>query len=846
VKIIAGASIAATVKRGAFAETETAGGFRHDEDFDSAWRFSLKAPADSQRVDLDDANWRKVQLPHDWSVEGSFNKANEGVSAYLPGGIGWYRKHFSSPMDATDRVTYLQFDGVYNNAEVWLNGTKLGEHPYGFSPFYYDISALLQTNGALNVVAVKVDRSRYADCRWYPGSGINRNVTLITASKLHIPIWGTFITTPDVTERSATVAIAVQVKNNCDGDRTFQLTTEIFDPGGKKVASQSKSCHVNEKVEQTFDARLAIRLPQLWSPETPGLYKAVTAVVEDGKEVDRYETPFGIRTLRFDPENGFFLNGKKTLFKGVCLHNDAGLVGTAVPDGVWRRRLEKLKAAGANAIRTAHNPPSEEFLALCDKMGFLVLEEFFDEWDYPKDKRKNKAEKSDDYITRGYTEHFQQWAERDVKTSMLRDRNHPSVVMWSIGNEIEWTYPRYSAASGYFAPDGHALPYYSTPPPLTPAETRKRFEAMPEGKYVLAQTAKKLSKWTKELDTTRPVVANLVLPSVSYISGYTDTLDIVGFSYRRFVYDYAHMNFPSKMILGTENVVQWHEWKAVIDRNFVAGTFLWTGIDYLGEAKSNWPVKGSDCGMLDLAGFEKPSYHMMKSLWRDDLEIYIATQTIKQSPFRVDAVSGEVVEKEPGSWQLARWWWQPVNEFWNYATDELTVVEVYSNCEEVELFLNGRSLGTKHLADFQDRIYKWAVPFTAGNLVARGKCKGRTVHTERVTAGAPAVIQLTADRTSLKADGKDVVHVVAILVDKSGVPVKTENRTITFDIEGAGKVLGVDNGAVNSVQDYQSNHVFTDQGRCLLIVQTQTVPSLLKINARATDLESNSIQIQVK
>jgi len=475
-----------------------------------------------------------------------------------------------------------------------------------------------------------------------------------------------------------------------------------------------------------------------------------------------------------------------------------------------------------------------------------VLEEFFDEWDYPKDKRKNKAEKSDDYITRGYTEHFQQWAERDVKTSMLRDRNHPSVVMWSIGNEIEWTYPRYSAASGYFAPDGHALPYYSTPPPLTPAETRKRFEAMPEGKYVLAQTAKKLSKWTKELDTTRPVVANLVLPSVSYISGYTDTLDIVGFSYRRFVYDYAHMNFPSKMILGTENVVQWHEWKAVIDRNFVAGTFLWTGIDYLGEAKSNWPVKGSDCGMLDLAGFEKPSYHMMKSLWRDDLEIYIATQTIKQSPFRVDAVSGEVVEKEPGSWQLARWWWQPVNEFWNYATDELTVVEVYSNCEEVELFLNGRSLGTKHLADFQDRIYKWAVPFTAGNLVARGKCKGRTVHTERVTAGAPAVIQLTADRTSLKADGKDVVHVVAILVDKSGVPVKTENRTITFDIEGAGKVLGVDNGAVNSVQDYQSNHVFTDQGRCLLIVQTQTVPSLLKINARATDLESNSIQIQVK
>ena len=841
---MAGAAIAATVEWPAPAMSGTLGAIRHNEDFNSGWRFSLAAPADAYRLNLDDASWREVRLPHDWSVEASFNKKYEGATAYLPGGIGWYRKSFPSPMDVTDKVTYLYFDGVYNNAEVWLNGAKLGKHPYGFSPFYYDISALLRTNNALNVVAVKVDRSRYADCRWYPGSGINRNVTLVTASKLHIPVWGTFVTTPEVTERSATVAIAIRIQNNFSDARAFQLVTHVSDPTGEKVATQSESCRVNATTEQTFYKSFTVPLPKLWDTEHPHLYRIVTSIVADGKEVDRYATPFGIRTLRFDPANGFFLNRKHVRLKGICLHQDGGLVGTAVPEGVWRRRLEKLKAAGVNAIRTAHNPPSEEFLILCDKMGFLVMEEFFDEWDYPKDKRHNKAEQRVDYITQGYTEHFQHWAEKDLKNSILRDRNHPSIMMWSIGNEIEWTYPRYPAASGYFDPNWHGN-FFWTSPRFPPAEIRKRFEEIPETRYVLAQTAKRLSGWTKDLDITRPVVANLILPSVSYVSGYTDALDVAGFSYRRVVYDYARANFPKKMILGTENVVQWPEWRAVIDRPFVAGTFLWTGIDYLGEASGKWPEKGSPDGMLDLAGFEKPSYHMMKSLWSDRPEIYIATQTMEKSPYRIDSGSGEVVEKHPDSWKHALWVWQPVNEFWNYAADEMTVAEVYSNCQRVELFLNGRSFGIKCLADFPDRIYKWAVPFTSGKLVAKGHCNGRTIETERVTAGAPVTIQLTADRTSLKADGYDVVHVTARLVDKNGVPVRTENRKITFETKGAVKVLGVDNGAVNSVQDYQSSHVLTDQGRCLLIIQSQAVPSQLEISAHTSDMKSNLIRMQV-
>lgn len=381
----------------------------------------------------------------------------------------------------------------------------------------------------------------------------------------------------------------------------------------------------------------------MWSPEQPALYTAITTIRQGEHIVDRLDTRFGVRDIYFDPKTGFYLNGVKTAIKGVNLHHDAGAVGVAVPKDVWRRRLASLKRAGTNAIRTAHNPASEEFLNLCDEMGFLVQAEIFDEWDNPKDKRLNQWERHSDRISRGYADYFQQEAEEDLKIAVKRDRNHPSIFMWSIGNEIEWTYPRYKAATGYFDMNASGN-YFYNPPFITEQEIKDRFHKSEPGQYVLAKTAAKLSNWVKELDTTRPVTANLILPSVSHISGYTDALDVVGYSYRRVIYDYGHERYPDKPIMGTENVVQWHEWKAVIEREFISGTFLWTGVDYLGEAHGAWPRKAVRSGMLDLAGFETPAYSLYRTLWSDEPYIAITTQTEDKSLYKRDGKQ-KVVEK---------------------------------------------------------------------------------------------------------------------------------------------------------------------------------------------------------
>ena len=815
-----------------------------ETDFNFDWKFSLQEE-EAAAVDYDDSAWRRIRLPHDWSVEASFDSKLEGCTGYLPGGIGWYRKHFSVNADE-NQVTYLCFDGVYNNCDVWLNGVKLGFHPYGYSPFYFDITPHLQAKGQNNVLAVKVDRTRYADSRWYTGSGIYRPVKLITTDKLHIPIWGTFVTTPEVSADKALIDIEVKVKNAYLRECRSMLTTEIVSPAGKKVAAQKQEVSMSGNREQAFRQQMVVTTPQRWDTESPNMYRAITSLVLDGTVVDRYETPFSIRTIHFDPNEGFFLNGKNTLIKGVCLHHDGGLVGAAVPKGVWRRRLEKLKEGGCNAIRTAHNPPSEEFLDLCDELGVLVQDEFFDEMDNPKDKRHNANEQSVDYITRGYAEHFQEWAERDLKITMLRDRNHPSIIQWSIGNEIEWTYPRYKHATGYFDPQWSGN-YFYTPPHIGPQEIKKRYEESTPGTYVLAETAKKLSAWTREMDTTRPVTANCILPSASHVTGYTDALDMVGYSYRRVVYDYGHKHFPDKPIMGTENVGQWHEWKAVIERPFVSGLFLWTGIAYLGEANGGWPSKGSGSGLLDFAGFKNPSWHMYKTLWDEQPHVYLATQTLKRSLFKVDDSTGLVVEKRPGGWKQRTWGWQNVNEHWNYTTDALIIVEVYSNCEEVELLLNGESLGPRKLADFEDHIYKWAVPFAEGELAAKGKSNGKMVSTKLVTVSAPASISVSIDITKLNADGYDVAHIVAQLVDEKGNPVKTDERLISFKVEGVCKVLGVDNGATYNVQDFQSDNIITDKGVCLLIIQSiKNALSNVAITAKSKNLESGSVKIAIK
>ncbi|GGG40123.1 glycoside hydrolase family 2 TIM barrel-domain containing protein [Christiangramia forsetii] len=812
-------------------------------DFNQDWQFSLREISDSSRTHHE-ANWKKLQLPHDWSVEASFDSINgEGATGYLPGGIGWYKKEFKTKV-TKDEKTYLYFDGVYNNAEIWLNGNKLGFHPYGYSPFYFDITAYLKKDSINNLLMLKVDRTRYVDSRWYTGSGIYRDVKLITTDKLHIPVWGTFFTTSKISEKEATINAEISLINDHSENMDFQLITEIYNPQDKIVASISENISLKGNSEKPIVQELKVDDPLLWDINTPNMYTAITTIKSNDKNIDHYKTSFGIRSFRFDKDNGFFLNGKSMKIKGVNLHHDAGLVGAAVPRGVWKRRLLKLKEAGVNAIRTAHNPASEDFLDLCDEMGFLIQEEFFDEWGFSKDKRLNQQERHSDYISRGYTEHFQKWAEKDLKNTMLRDRNHPSIIQWSIGNEIEWTYPRYSHSSGFFNMDWQGN-YFWEQPPISPEEIKKLYNESPENEYVLAETAKKLSNWTKEMDTTRPVTANLILPSVSHVSGYTDALDVVGYSYRRVMYDYGHKNYPDKPIMGTENLVQWHEWKAVMERPFIAGTFLWTGIDYMGESNAQWPRKGTTSGMLDFAGFKKPSYHMIKTLWNDEPHIYIATQKAEKSIFRYDKNKGDVVEKEPGAWKQALWTWHDVNEHWNYSANDTVIVEIYSNLEEVELFLNDKSLGSKKLDQFDDRIYKWVVPFTDGTLIAKGTKNGKIVSIQRTTAGPPVAIELSTKNNSIAANSRDVAHIVAQLIDDSGNPVKTQEKKIEFTIEGEAKILGVDNGAGDNVQDYQSNSIITDQGRALLIIQGTNQPSTIKVNVKAPGLKKETTSIKI-
>ncbi|EIJ40729.1 beta-galactosidase/beta-glucuronidase [Galbibacter orientalis DSM 19592] len=816
-------------------------------DFNFGWEFQ-KSLESTSFESLSAQEWRSVNLPHDWIVENDFDSTlvyNAKATGYLNGeGYGYYRKSFPTTVNK-DEMCYVLFDGIYNNSEVYVNGAKLGIHPYGYSPFYYDITPFLNNVGSTNIMEVKVDHSRYADSRWYTGAGIYRNVQLITTSKLHIPVWGAYITTPTVTKQKAEVKIDVEVTNQFSTEKEFKLVTEIYDEEDIKVASVTEHSSINKQSDKSLIQQLLIEKPKLWSIDTPHLYKAETYIINDKDTVAVKRTTFGIRTISFDPKKGFFLNGENLKIKGVCLHHDAGLVGAAVPKGVWKRRLKILKEGGCNAIRISHNPASQEFLDLCDEMGLLVQDEMFDEWDNPKDKRFNQNEQDKDYVTRGYTEHFQEWAEKDLKAIIKSHRNHPSIIQWSIGNEIEWTYPRNASATGFFDNMSWKGNYFWSEPPFSPEEIKTQLETLPKGKYDIGQTAKKLSRWIKELDTTRPVTANLILPSASHLSGYTEALDVVGYSYRRVLYDYGHKNYPDKPIMGTENLGQYHEWKAVMERPFIAGTFLWTGIDYMGEIREPWPVRVSTSGLLNTAGFPRGSYYMFKSLWTEKPTIYIATQNIEKSLNTIDE-NGNIVPKDPEAWKKALWSWQKVNNHWNYNKGEIINVELYSNCKTVELFLDEKSLGKKHLSDFDDHIYKWAVPFSEGTLKAVGEKNGETIVESISTAASPSQIKLTVDKNQLKGDHYDVLHVVAQLLDSKGNPVKVDDRTLSFSVKGPAKILGVDSGWEKNIEKFQSNKSTTHNGKTLLIIQSQNKVGEIAITAEGKGLKSGETIIKIK
>ncbi len=818
------------------------------EDFNQDWKFHLGDVPSSQTVAYDDTNWKTIHLPHDWSIEEGYQKEGNTASStgFVPGGIGWYRKSFALTKEDRNRLISIQFDGVYNNSSVWINDHLLGTRPSGYSTFLYPLTAFLKYDGTPNVIAVKVDHTAYVDSRWYTGSGIYRKVQLIKTSPLHIAHWGVKITTPKVTKTAADIHIRTQIEGiQPTNEKTISVTYAIKDETGKVIATKNI-----DQVDAQVSTNISIPSPQLWSVNTPNLYTLEVSVTENGQQLDTVIERFGIRTFNFDANKGFSLNGEPMKIKGVNLHHDAGAVGAAVPKAIWEYRIKKLKSIGVNAVRFAHNPHAQELLETCDELGILVMNEAFDEWSEPKLKSKvyigdNAAPKE---AARAYPEHFDTWAEKDLKDLIRRDFNHPSVIMWSIGNEIEWTYPHYTKTFNEVNPDASASGYTYTP--IYDVEKIKpAFEKNIDTIDPLSAIAKKLVRWVKEEDTTRPVVCGSVLPSIGMVSGYGTAVDVYGFNYRQADYDIAHKTYPDLKILGSENWVAYSEWKSCIDRDFVAGVFLWTGFAYLGEA-GPWPRKGLNISLFDFAGFKTPRGHFFETLWNDTPKVYMVTTPAKESEFSFTKKEGwqfNIQYTPPPVWNKLRLWeWYKVYPKWEYAQDESIIVQTYTNCEEAELFLNGTSLGKQQLINVveNDHILKWLVPYTKGELKVIGYNNGKKVdeyilHSQKELAK----IEIQTDKTTIKADGYDVAVIAIKLLDENGVLLTDADTDITFESTGEGKNIGVDNGWEMNTQSHKTNTIRTHHGKAVLFLQSTHNKGTVRVKATHGGITSEVLNI---
>ena len=779
---------------------------------DPGWRFTLGDPAGAERPGFDDHGWRRLDLPHDWSIEGTplRDAPAGGRGGYFPTGVGWYRKAFRLPAGPRDRRAWLELDGVYMNSDAWINGVHLGRRPYGYASFAYDVTQHLVAG--VNVVAVRVDNSLQPNSRWYTGSGIYRHVWLTLVAPLHVGHWGTFITTPRADTAGAEVVVKTRVENDGGGARRGTLRSVVLDGAGREVARAETPLSLAGHRQVELDQRIPLAAPRLWSVETPNLYELRSEVVEGARTADVTVTTFGIRGIAWDKDRGFLLNGRRVKLRGVNLHHEAGGLGAAVPERVWERRLTLLKAMGANAIRTSHNPPAPEFLDLCDRLGFLVMAEAFDEWTLGK-------------VPEGYHKYFAEWSERDVADFVHRDRNHPSIVLWSAGNEIgEQT-----------TPDG-------------------------------AQVLRRLLDIFHREDPTRPVTPgndNIAADGHPATLAFLGAEDIVGYNYvdrwherRELFAEQDRHDHPDWRMIGTESGSMFESrderyslgddptvvrpnytsgmiqaerlWKWVELHDYFSGNFMWTGIDYLGE--STWPFKGFASGTLDITGHPKDAYYLYQSLWIDRPMLHL----------------------------FPHWSW-PGRE------GQVIPVLAYTNCNSMELFINGRSLGEKRrefpaqgtsggwntyalpvvAATTGDLHFSWDVLYQPGVLKAVGKLRDGTpaCQAEVRTAGPPAAIRLGVDRDTIATDPGDVAHVTFEIVDSAGTVVPTAGNLVTVKVTG-GSLVVLDNADMRDLEPYRSGSRRAFNGRGLAIVRA-TVPGALTVTAGADGLRPASLTVHV-
>jgi beta-galactosidase len=764
--------------------------------FDEGWRFHRGNITNDEQVNLKDNDWRNVDLPHDWSIEdlpgtqSPFSPdAINGVSVgFTTGGIGWYRKTFTLPVKQQNKRISILFDGVYMNADVWINGVHLGNHPYGYTSFYYDITDKIKKNEK-NIIAVQV-KNEGANSRWYAGSGINRHVWLIETNPIHVAQWGNYITTPEVSVSSAKVNIQTKVKNETGVSTTVTLVNKILNAKGVEVARASSKQKIPANDEYEFNENAMIKSPALWSNENANLYKAITEVYVDGKLADRLETKFGIRKISFDAVNGFMLNNKSMKLKGGCFHIDNGPLGARSFDRAEIRRVALMKESGFNAIRCSHNPPAPAFLEACDSLGMLVIDEAFDCW--------TEGKNADDYHV-----YFQDWWQRDLQSMLLRDRNHPSIIMWSIGNEI-------------------------------PGMDRPS----------IADTAKMLADYVRSVDNTRPVTA--AANSVSdQKDAFFSALDISGYNYAKDKYVSDHQRKPDRIMVATESFAldQFDYWMDVLDHPWVIGDFVWTGYDYIGESSIGWfgypqdknlfyPWNLAYCGDIDICGWKRPQSFYRDALWKKD-QLSIFVKPIHSS-FPVN----------PKKSEWSKWNWDDVVANWNWKGNEDSVFEIniYSSCDEVELFLNNKSLGKKPTNRSTKFMAVYNVPYAAGELKAIGYDNGKKVNAAILkTAGAPSQIKLSADRKIIKADNEDLSYVTVELVDKNGTRNPNAENLIHFEIEGPGTIAGVGNANPVSVESYQLPQRKAWQGRCMVVIKSGKTPGNILLKVMSPGLISSQV-----
>ncbi|MDW5265448.1 MULTISPECIES: glycoside hydrolase family 2 TIM barrel-domain containing protein [Acidobacteriaceae] len=808
---------------------------------DANWKFLLGDPAGAEAPSFADANWRSVTLPHDWSIEQAPNEKNLTGSGggYFPAGIGWYRRTFTAPASWKGKEVSVEFDGVASNATIYLNGKKLGIHPYEYTSFRFDLTHDLDFSKA-NVLAVRVDDSEQPSSRWYSGSGIYRHVRVVVTEPLHVAPWGVFVGTPEATDASASVLVQTRLQNDSASAGSATVRTTLLSAAGQPVAKEESQVQVGAGSHEEATQKIALASPALWSPATPTLYRAVTELVLAGKVVDRVETSFGVRSLSWSVDKGLLLNGRSIKLVGGSVHHDDNVLGAASFDRAEERKVELLKAAGFNAVRTAHNPPSPAFLDACDRLGLLVLDEPFDVWTKSK-------------VKYDYARFFNDWWQRDIDSMVLRDRNHPSIIMWGIGNEIPeaWT---------------------------------------PKGGPI----AKELADRVRSLDATRPLTE--AFPGATYTPS-TDAvmshLDIGGYNYNlKQNQAKDHERVPSRIMVTTESLssAAFDNWKLTQEHPYILGEFVWTAMDYLGESGiGSWsyvtpeeagqvdkvaammgqmmanmgadgkdpfeamakpkdakpdpmmklmfpgfPWHAADSGDIDLTGYRKPQSYYRDILWNGGDRVFATVRLPEPEGKKIVAIGWAVYPTLP-SWT------------WPGQDGKEMQVEVYAGTEKVRLYLNDKLVGEKPTGVEQERRALFTVPYAPGTLKAVGVNGDREVTTDVLqTVGDPVKVRLTADRKVLHADGEDLSYVTVEALDAQGRLQPNAASEAAFTISGPGTILAVGNGDGTSTEAYQGNHRALFHGRALVVVRTSRTAGEIRLGASAGGMTSDEIGIRAE